>query len=62
MYGFSGFVEKLNIQNYVNSMGNYVHYTYEMSGFEKNCISRTTKIQRAIVYLICTKCLVLVRN
>ena len=33
MYGMSGFTEKLNIQNYVNSTGNYVHYTYGMSRF-----------------------------
>ena len=33
MFGMSGFVEKLNIQNYVNSTGNYVNYMYEMSGF-----------------------------
>ena len=33
MFGTSGFAEKLNIQNYVNSTGNYVNYMYEMSGF-----------------------------
>ena len=30
----SGFAEKLNIQTYVNSTGNYVRYSYGMSGFE----------------------------
>ena len=33
MYVMSGFEEKLNIQNYVNLMGNCVHYMYRMSGF-----------------------------
>ena len=33
MYGLSGFEEKLNIQNYVNSTGNCVHYMYGMLGF-----------------------------
>ena len=31
----SGFVEKLNIQNWGNSTGNCVRYTYKMSGFEE---------------------------
>ena len=26
MYGMSGFADKLNIQNFVNSAGNCVHY------------------------------------
>ena len=29
----SGFADKLKIQNYVNSMGNYVHYMYGISRF-----------------------------
>ena len=33
MYEISGFVEKLNILKYINSTGNYVCYTYGMSGF-----------------------------
>ena len=33
MYRMSGFVEKLNIQNCVNSMVNCVHYLYGSSGF-----------------------------
>ena len=33
MYGISGFVEKLNILKYINSMGNYVHYMYGIFGF-----------------------------
>ena len=28
-----GFAEKLNIRNYLNSMGNCVHYLYRMSSF-----------------------------
>ena len=43
MYVMSGFAEKLNIQNYVNSMGNCVHYMYGMSEFAEklkieNCV------------------------
>ena len=26
IYGMSGFVEKLNLQNYENSTGNFLHY------------------------------------
>ena len=33
MYGKIGFAEKFNILKYINSTGNYVHYTYRMSGF-----------------------------
>ena len=32
-YGMSGFMEKLNIQNMINSTGNCVHYMYGLSGF-----------------------------
>ena len=43
MYGMSEFAEKLNIQNYVNSTGNYIRYTYGMSRFAEklkiqNCV------------------------
>ena len=31
----SGFEENFNIQNWGNSTGNSVRYTYEMSGFEE---------------------------
>ena len=31
----SGFVEKLNVQNCINSTENCVHHTYEISRFEK---------------------------
>ena len=46
MYGMFGFAEKLTIQNFVNSMGNYVHYMYEMCGFAaklniQNCVNST---------------------
>ena len=34
----SGFAEKLNVRNYVNSTKNCVHYTFEMSGFEEKLI------------------------
>ena len=33
MYGISGYVDKLNVLKFINSMGNYVHYMYEMFGF-----------------------------
>ena len=35
MYELSDFLEKLNIQNCVNSMGNCVHYMYGWSGLAK---------------------------
>ena len=54
MYGISGFVEKLNILKYINSMGNYVHYMFEMFGFADKLKSRTAKIPREIVYNKCT--------
>ena len=53
MYGISGFVKKLNIQNYENSMGNCVHYMCTKSqDLLKIWISRTTKIEWQIVYII----------
>ena len=54
MYRMSGFIEKLNIQNCVNSMGNCVHYMYGWSRFEEklniqnsinstgNCVNKCT--------------------
>ena len=33
MYGISRLVEKLKIQNCINSTGNCVHYMYGWSGF-----------------------------
>ena len=53
MYGMSGFVENLNIQNCENSTVNCVHYTCtECLYLQKNCITRTVKIQLEIVYII----------
>ena len=43
MYGISGFAEKLNILKYINSTGNYIHYSYRKSGFEDNL-----KIQKCV--------------
>ena len=44
MYGKSGFAEKLNIQNCVNSMANFVPYVCtECLDLQKNWISRTAK-------------------
>ena len=67
----SGFAEKFKIQNYVNSMGNWIHYKYGLSEFvEKlniqnyvnstgNCVHCSTQ---NIVYIICTNCLDLLKN
>ena len=46
MYEMSGFAEKLNIQNFVNSTGNCVNYIYGLSGFAEtlkiqNCVNST---------------------
>ena len=63
MYGMSGFTEKLNIQNYVNSVGNCVHYLYGMYGFdEKLNIENFINSTRNCVNYICTECLDLQRN
>ena len=62
MYSMSRFEEKLNVQNNGNLTGNSVHYTYGMSVFAEKLNVQTTKIQREIVYIICTKCLDLQRN
>ena len=43
MYEMSGFAEKLNIQNFVNSTGNCVNYIYGLSGF-----AETLKIQNCV--------------
>ena len=53
MYGMSGFVAKLNIQNYENLTANFVHYICtECLDLQKNWISRTAKFQWEIVYII----------
>jgi len=41
----SRFAEKLNVQNYGNSTRNYVHYSYEMSGFAEKLNVETAEIQ-----------------
>ena len=53
----SVFAKKLNVQNYRNLAGNYVQYSYGMSGFAEKLNIQTAKIRREIVYNICTKCL-----
>ena len=53
----SGFAEKLNVQNSINSTENSIHYTYRMFGFEEKLIAIATKIQWEIVYIIRTECL-----
>ena len=53
MYRMTGFVEKLNIQIYENLTGNYVPYICtEWMDWKKNWISRGSKIQPEIVYII----------
>ena len=53
MYGMSGFAKKLNIQNCEISKANFVHYICTKGlDLQKNWISRTTKIQWEIVYII----------
>ena len=42
MYGLPKFAEKLNIQNFVNSTGNCVHYMYGFFGFAENQKSADT--------------------
>ena len=42
MYRMSGFIEKLNTENRINSTENCVHYMYGLSGFAVNWISRIT--------------------
>jgi len=70
VYGMSRFAEKFEIQNCVNSMGNWVSYMYGLSEFvEKlniqnyvnstgNCVLYST---RNIVYIVCTNCLDLLK-
>ena len=55
IYEMSGFLAKLNLHNYENSIGNCLHYICtEFLNLQKNWISRTREIQREIVYVICT--------
>ena len=59
----SGFVEKLNIPNIENSTGNCVHYLCTAClDLQKNWMSKTTEIQREIVYNICTECVDFPKN
>ena len=53
----SGFAEKLNVQNSINSTENLVHYTYGMFGFEEKLIAIAAQIQWEIVYITRTECL-----
>ena len=36
MYGLFGFAENLNIQNYMNSTRNSLHWMYKLNGFVEN--------------------------
>ena len=58
MYGMFGFVDKLKIQNCVNSTGNCVHLMDEMSSFaEKLNIQYFINLAGYSVDYICTECL-----
>ena len=51
-------LKKFNIQNSKNSTGNCIHYiSTEWVDLQKNRMSRIAKIQREIMYIICTECL-----
>jgi len=59
----SGFADKLNIQNCVNSMGKFVHYLYGTSGFaEKLNIQNFVNSTRNCVHYVRTERLDLQRN
>ena len=51
----SGFAEKLNVLNSINSTENSLHYTYGMFGFEEKLIAIAAQIQWEIVYIIRTE-------
>ena len=58
MYGIFGFTEKLNIQNWGNSTGNYVRYMYGMSKFAKKLnIPNFENSTGNCVHYLCTACL-----
>ena len=57
MYVMTGFAEKLNVQNSINSTENSIHSMYEMFGFEEKLIAIAAKIQWEIVYIVRTECL-----
>ena len=63
IYGMFGFAEKLNSQNCLNSMGNFVQYMYGLSGFaEKLNIQNFVNSSGNCVHFISMECLVLRRN
>ena len=63
MYWMSGFAEKLNIQNYENLTGKWVHYTYGISRLgEKLNIQNYAYSKENCVYYIWMECLDLRRN
>ena len=63
IYGMSGFAEKLNSQNYLNSKGNFVQYMYGLSGFaEKLNIQNFVNSSGICVHFISMECLALRRN
>ena len=63
MYKMSGFVEKLNIQNYENSTENFEPYICtKCLDLQNNWISRTAKIQCEIIYIIYVRKVWICRN
>ena len=57
IYVMSGFAEKLNVQNSINSIENSINYTYGKFGFDEKLIAIAAQIQWEIVYIIRTECL-----
>ena len=57
IYVMSGFAEKLNVQNSINSIENSINYTCGMFGFDEKLIAIAAQIQWEIVYIIRTECL-----
>ena len=57
----TGFAEKLNVQNSINSTKNSVHYTYGMFGFEEKLIAKAAQIQGKIGDTKRTECLNLLK-
>ena len=53
----SGFAEKLNVQNSINSTENSVHKTYGMFGYKEKLIAIAAQIIWEIVYIIRTESL-----
>ena len=53
----TGFAEKFNVRNSINSTENSAHYTYGMFGFQEKLIAIAAQIKWEIVYVKRTECL-----